>query len=175
MAVGNLEFIKSETISSSVANISITDVFSANYDVYKMTVKAVGLAGGTASRIDGRLINSSGSVISSSNYDRAELSLKAHTSFQELRSVGADTMFDYLAATDQTPETSGGVVYFFNPFSSSSYTFMTVQSSSFLNSEFRGSKSIFVLKTTDSITGVQLISGGGDNLSEGKISVYGVK
>ena len=171
----NLQFIKSQTISSSVANISITDVFSANYDVYKMTVKAVGLAGGTASRIDGRLINSSGSVISSSNYDRAELTLKAHTSFQELRSVGADTMFDFLPATDLSPLTSSSVVYFFNPFSSSSYTFMTVQGASFLNSEFRGSKSIFVLKTTDSITGVQLITGGGDNLAEGIISVYGVK
>ena len=117
MAVGNLEFIKSQTISSSVANISITDVFSADYDVYKMTVKAVGLAGGTASRIDGRLINSSGSVISSSNYDRAELTLKAHTTFQELTSTGADTMFDYLPATDLTPETSGGIKWiFFNPF-----------------------------------------------------------
>ena len=37
MAVGNLEFIKSAS-GTSVSSLSVTDCFSANYDVYKRQV-----------------------------------------------------------------------------------------------------------------------------------------
>ena len=37
MAVGNLEFIKSAS-GSSVSSLSVTDCFSANYDVYKIVL-----------------------------------------------------------------------------------------------------------------------------------------
>jgi len=173
--MSNLRLINETTISSSVTGINITDIFSANFDIYKMTVEGISLSGGTATRIDGRLINTSGSIITASNYDRASLSMHTNTTFQELTSTSADTMFDYCPATDLAPETSSSVIYYFNPFSSSSYTFMLVQGFSSLNSVSRSAKSIFVLKQQNSIGGVNLFSGGGDNFLSGTIRTYGLR
>ena len=173
--MSNLRLLNETTISSSVTGVNITDIFSADFDIYKMTVESVSLAGGTATRIDGRLINTGGSVITSSQYDRASLSMHTNTSFQELRSQNADTMFDFCPATDEAPETSSSVIYYFNPFSSSSFTFMLVQGFSSLNSVSRSAKSIFALTELSSISGVNLFSGGGDNFLSGVIRTYGLR
>ena len=173
--MSNLRLLNETTISSSVTGVNITDVFSADFDIYKMTVEGVSLAGGTATRIDGRLINTGGSVITSSQYDRASLSMHTNTSFQELRSQNADTMFDFCPATDEAPETSSSVIYYFNPFSSSSFTFMLVQGFSSLSSVSRSAKSIFALTELSSISGVNLFSGGGDNFLSGVIRTYGLR
>ena len=173
--MSNLRLLNETTISSSVTGVNITDIFTTDFDIYKMTVEGISLVGGSATRIDGRLINTSGSVITSSNYDRGSLSMRTNTSFQELRSTSADTMFDYCPATDEAPETSSSVIYYFNPFSSSSFTYILVQGFSSLSSESRSAKSIFVLKQLSSINGVNLFSGGGDNFTSGVIRTYGVR
>jgi hypothetical protein len=173
--MSSLRLVNETSISSSVTGVNITDIFSADFDIYKMTLKGISLAGGTATRIDCRLINTSGSVITSSLYERASLSMHSNASFQELTSVNADTMFDFCPATDEAPETSSSVIYFFNPFLSSSYTFMAVEGFSSLSGNSRSAKSIFVLKELSSIGGVNLFSGGGDNFSSGVIRTYGLR
>ena len=173
--MSNLRLLNETSISSSVSGVNITDIFSADYDIYKMTVEGISLAGGTATRIDGRLISAGGTVITSSAYDRASLSMHTNTSFQELTSTGADTMFDFCPATDEAPETSSSVIYFFNPFNLMSYTFMTVQGFSSLSSASRSARSIFSLRELISVGGVNLFSGGGDNFSSGVVRTYGLR
>ena len=67
----NLEFIK-ETITTvdRQTSVSLTDCFSDQYDVYAIIVNAQ-TYNATAEQLDVRLIDSSGSVISDSEYDYA--------------------------------------------------------------------------------------------------------
>jgi len=173
--MSNLRLINKTEITSSVSTFSITDMFSADFDIYKVTATNLSTSGSSPTRVDGRLINASGSIITASNYDRAELSMHTHTTFQELRSTNANIMYDYLPATDLSPETSSGVIYFFNPFSSSSYTFMLLQGFSSIGGQHRTSKAIFVLKQTSSMTGLNLTSGTGDNFLTGTFRTYGLR
>ena len=76
--MSNLRLIN-ETSASSVSSVSVTDVFTTDYDIYKITTYQEGFSGNTS--IDGRLINTSGSIITVSNYDLARLNMKANTGF----------------------------------------------------------------------------------------------
>ena len=70
--MSNLRLIN-ETITTVSNTVSITDVFSADFDIYKIVIS--GLTDqdtNVANEINGiRLINSGGSVITSSDYDYA--------------------------------------------------------------------------------------------------------
>ena len=173
--MSNLRLINETEITSSVSSASITNIFNSDYDIYKVIVKNLATVGANATRVDGRLINTSGSVITASSYDRAELSMHTHTSYQELKSTNENIMYDFLPATDLSPEFSSSVIYFFNPFSSSSYTFMLIQGFASIGGQHRSAKSIFVLEQVSSIAGLQLISGAGDNFISGTVRTYGLR
>jgi len=173
---GSLELIKSETLSGSVANVSITDVFSDKYNVYKITMNDFSTASSTATETILRFINSSGSVVSA-DYKYSSSYMPADTGFSEIISSAVSTTeIRYAMGTiDDSPQGGSAVHYIFNPFSSSSYTFNTNQSSSFYsNPRFLANKGIGVLKSTASITGFQIVFEV-SNANAGKISVYGVK
>jgi len=170
---GSLEFINETTVTSGVATVSATDVFSANYDVYKIT-----LEGFYASTIDYfylRLINSLGSVISTS-YDVASLEMISNASFNERKGTNFTAMFpstNFLPNSEA--ENYNGVFYITNPYDSLSYSFMLGQSSQAEYSAMYGNKYIGVLKQTSSITGFQLSVGTlGGTLSGGTIRTYGL-
>ena len=69
--MSNLRLINETEITSGVATVNITDVFSADFDIYKITTSGFTTVSTTSTDLDGRFINSSGSVISSSSYDNA--------------------------------------------------------------------------------------------------------
>ena len=168
MTVGSLEFIKSQSITSSVANISITDVFSANYDVYKI-VADITSSGGDS---DGSLqfIDTSDNVETGSNYDWGMLIMKSETSFFDYKNTGQTTMTALFHGTEQG---SGNTIYVYNPFDSSSYTFVTGQATGESGSNLRGYKNIGVLKLAESMSGFKLTFD--VNATGGNINVYGVK
>ena len=173
---GSLELIKSETLSGSVANVSITDVFSNKYNVYKITMNDFSTASSTATETILRFINSSGSVISA-DYEYADIYMPADTGYSNIVSSAVSTTeIRYAMGTiDDSPQGASAVHYIFNPFSTSSYTFNTNQSVSFYsNPRFLGNKGIGVLKSTASITGFQILFEV-SNANAGTISVYGVK
>ena len=72
-------------------------------------------------------------------------------------------------------EGNSAVVYFFNPFSSSSYTFRLHQAQSFYTTNYpRGGKGIGVLKQTSSITGINIFQSG-SAFSYLNIRTYGLR
>ena len=170
---GSLEFIKSETITTSVSSLDVTDVFSADYDVYKIVTNEISTTGTATTGAKIRLINSGGSVVTASNYDYAYLSMTSGSAFAEVRSTNNTFVEEFFGLGYQSPQTAGSVTYCFNPFSSSSYTFFVNQSTS---GSLRGTKNISVLKQSASMTGFQLLdSTGARPFGSGKISIYGVK
>jgi len=172
--MSNLRLINETTATSGVSTISTTDVFSADFDIYKIT-----LEGFYASTIDYfylRLINSSGSVIATT-YDVASLEMKSDGAFNNRIGTNFTAMFpgtNYLPNSEA--ENYNGVFYLFNPTSSSSYSFMLGQSNEAEYSNMYSNKYIGVLKQTSSITGFQLSVGTlSGTLSGGKIRTYGLR
>jgi len=171
MAVGNLEFIKSAS-GTSVSSLSVTDCFSADYDVYYITsntFKPSANANGIF-----RLIDSGGSVITASEYDYATLSVRAYGTFTETKAT-ATTFMGYTFYSDANgTQGSGLALYIINPNNSSSYTFALYQESSFnTGSGGLGRKGIGVHKVAEQITGINFA--GDTGTADFDIKVYGVK
>jgi hypothetical protein len=173
--VGSLEFIKSAT-GSSVSSFSITDCFTDKYDVYK--VVADDIVTSTQAFLELRFINSSGTIISTNDYDFADLMLKANTSFTE-RNVYTnwDSIFDFnLSKGDISGGAGNTIAYIFNPTNASSYTFLIWQASSVYDDSGTfgfGQKGSGVLKQASDITGLHFVMSTGTVTST--IKVYGVK
>ena len=170
---GNLELISSQTISASTSSIDFDNVFSAKYDVYKITTANISTVGTTNTDVDMRLLDSTGTVIDQAEYDYAEQILRTNSAFGERKATGATSLSQFFGGTDNHPESMGAVAYVFNPFDSSSYTFFTSQVSYAVATVYRGFKNIGVHKSAESCRGFRIFTS--QNVDEGVISVYGVK
>ena len=171
--MSNLRLIDETLVTSATATVNVTDVFSSDFDIYKITFTNMEIQ--TDDYTQMRLINSSGSVVSASNYDNATQIMYSHTSFFEGKNTG-DNKFYYLnyLHPSGTDKGNGNVIYLFNPYSSSSYTFLLNQSSgqadSTGNYNFKG---IGVLKQTASMTGFSIFRTG--NIDNIKVRTYGLR
>ena len=81
--MSNLRFLNETTVGSSVSTVDVTDVFTSDFDIYK--VVAENIVTSAEAFLELRFINSSGSVITASDYDFADLFLKANTSYVEIK------------------------------------------------------------------------------------------
>jgi hypothetical protein len=159
-----------ETSGTSVSSISVTDVFTSDFDIYKIVINNVDITGATSAFI--RLINSSGSEISASNYDRAFLGMFSNQAFAESRATNTTSFSSvgfYNASTG-----GGAVYYFFNPFSSSSYSFLLGQSSYYEGTYEANLKYIGVLKQTASMTGFS-VNVSGQTFDTISVRTYGLR
>tara|TARA_A100000172_G_scaffold64849_1_gene44324 strand:- start:223 stop:738 length:516 start_codon:yes stop_codon:yes gene_type:complete len=148
--MSNLRLLN-ETTASSVASLSITDLFSADFNIYKIVLNDLQISTGTW--VEWNYINSSGSILTSSEYDEAVLELQDDTSYVESRSTNQSRHIRGLRGGSDASNLGGLVMYIFNPFSSSSYTFALTQSMGYISKGF-GSKGIFVFTDTSSVTGI---------------------
>lgn len=169
----NLQLISTQAISGSISSLDFDNVFSANYDVYKITSQGISTVGTTNNSTGIRLLDSSGTVIDQAEYDYAQQVLRTNTSFGEVRATGQTSVLDFFGVTDQAPESTGGVGYVYNPFDSSSYTFFMQQNSMALAGVYRGFKAIGVHKSAESCRGFRATFS--QAVGSGTISVYGVK
>jgi hypothetical protein len=172
--MSNLRLINETTVSSTVSSVNIENVFTDDFDIYKITSNGFELTSNGGANIDLRLINSSGSVIST-NYALAILNLKSWTSFSDgNRSTNNNRVQFYFGRAGASGETTSSVGYIFNPTNSSSYTFGVFQNFYDNNNILpEGSKGILALTQTNSITGFQAFSS--TTFNEGVIRTYGLR
>ena len=64
--MSNLRLINETSVQSGVASVNITDVFSADYDIYKIVVPNMLTVGDASTDVAIRLISASGTL--SGNY-----------------------------------------------------------------------------------------------------------
>ncbi len=177
--MSNLRLLNETSITSAVNGVSITDVFSSDYDIYKVTFND--LTNDTSNaNIVLRFINSSGSIITASSYDWAFLDMGDAISFGEYRATGSTSLGNtdaWVVGTAVDPYSSSAVMYVFNPFSSSSYTFAQLSSSGAIaTNNSRTRKAIGVLKESSSMTGFQIFqSTSSINITTGSIRIYGLR
>ena len=175
--MSNLRFINETTITSGVSTVNIENVFSADFDIYKITSNGISTVGTSQTDPDLRFINSSGSLILASDYDYAHQIMRADASFTEQRNTNEDEFYRFFGeSVDQAPEENGQVSYIFNPFSSTSYTFALYQSMVASATLKIAMKGIGVLKQTSSITGFQVKDNTNSRpFAGGTIRVYGLR
>ena len=165
------KFIKSAS-GTSVSSLSVTDCFSADYDVY--FVEVAKSLNSVEANLDIRFIDSGGSIIADSEYDYATLQLNSNTSFGERRSTGNTKISRLVVFGGDEQKTGGtGYAYVYNPYDSSSYTFTQGASQGIQGTTFQGDKQIGVHKSAEQITGIAIIPSGGTTTLI--INVYGVK
>tara|TARA_R100000152_G_C6774073_1_gene201696 strand:- start:737 stop:1282 length:546 start_codon:yes stop_codon:yes gene_type:complete len=178
---GSLEFIKSATSSSNSDSFSITDCFTADYDVYKV-VFVFEDDGGVTNNTFVRFLDSSNAAISSGNtYNYASRSLNGGGGVEaDLRNQGQNEIF---ISYNPDKDLSLGiqreaVLYVFSPYDSSSYTFLIAHSYGVNTSnEWLSAKAIGTLATAGTHKGMQIVHvGGGNGIKSGAtIKVWGVK
>ena len=171
MSVGNLELIKSQT-STTVANFELENIFSADYDVYKIQIFNQEVANSDYNFF--RVIRSAGTD-AGSNYDYANLGMYSFTTYGDIKAESSTTA-NYLGYLFPSTYDDGiGVtLYVYNPFSSSDYTFFTATSSSFANTVGLYSfKSIIMHDVAEQLTGISIQRTG--NFNKISANVYGVK
>ena len=175
----NLQFIKSLDFNSSPtsASLILDECFNENYDTYFVNI----------TKVDGnlsgyylwlRFLDSTGTAITGSEYDFAGLQMTSNASFAEVKSTNT-TLINYIGFSgsgglDVDQYDNGTSMYIYNPYDSSSYTFVQAQSSGVNSSNtLYGFKTIGVHKNAETVRGIQI---GGHSAFYGvKISVYGVK
>jgi hypothetical protein len=165
----NLEFIKNVKGLDNITALDIDNVFSDKYDVYFVTH----LTGqSSVGYIDMSLLDSAGNQVTTATYDKAHLSMPANQSFSEYRLVNNDR---WVRVNYTYQNAIGGTTsyYIFNPYDSSSYTFMTFQNGFESQGTLYGLKGIGVEKTTATRRGFRIRATA--NFSGADISVYGVK
>ena len=172
--MSNLRLINETITGTGVEQINITDVFSTDYDIYQIEVTDFGRSTANDSWFYLRYINSAGSLVTASNYDYAFLQLRSDASFAEVKSTSGTNLSQALGQVDDNLISNGAVLYIFNPFNSSSYTFMLNQTAGSSGSSKRFNKGIGVLHQTNSITGIN-ISVSSSNITEGKIRIFGLR
>ena len=174
--MSNLRFLNKTTFSG-VASASTTDLFTSDFQVYKIVFSNYQQTSGTAGRGRLRFINSSGSVDSTSTYNHASLAIESPTSssFPEVKSTTNKFIDFMLFDNGETGAASSGVMYVFNPFESSNFTYVTFQEGHFQNGFGASSeKGIGVLKSQSSMTGINIhgANSGSFNLT---VKTYGLR
>jgi len=164
-----------ETSATSVASVSVTDVFTSDFDIYQISVSDVGQDSGNGWCYM-RLINSSGSTIAT-NYAWANLALLSYSAFVENKSASAGQL-DNIIHLDSTIDIGGGAdMWVFNPYNSSSYTFMLNQSSGTGYSAGAlniNAKMIGVHKSTETISGFRIYPDE-NNFTDITVRTYGLR
>ncbi len=173
--MSNLRLINETIVNSSVTTVDVTDVFTSDFDIYKIVFNDMSKSNTTARNVDMRYINSSGSIISA-NYDYARLLIPAYTSFVESKATNQTLLAGIFSSVDGTTGfASNGVVYVFNPTNTSSYTFNLQQSTQSGSGGYYAEKQIGVLKQTNSITGFRAIVTSNETINSGNIKTYGLR
>ncbi len=170
----NLQFIKSAS-GTIVTSLNITDCFSADYDVYYLSITKIDQSS-NGTFVYHRLLDSSNAPISDSSYDQAILILSS-SGGTEYRTTNQSSGFGIAGYGMRDIEDGmGNGAYIFNPYDSSSYTFFTAQSSFIINAgtTMEGYKTTSVLKSAEQCNGIQLNAGVGD-FTNIKATIYGVK
>jgi hypothetical protein len=155
----NLQFIKSAS-GTSVSSLSVTDCFSAEYDVYYISITKIDQSA-TGTGIVYRFLDSSNTAITSSSYDQATLVMKSNTTFSESRGTNGTYGFGAVGYGIRDAEDGvGASIYVYNPYDSSSYSFVSAQNSFIVlaGTTLEGYKNIGVLKSAQQCNGIQFYS-----------------
>ena len=176
--MSSLRLINESSISSSVSSFSVEDVFSSDFDIYKITCTGLSTTGTTYVDVNMRFITASGSVVTASNYKYAYRLGLSFSTFADTKSTSATSIYrGFSETTDQSPEVGSSVIWVFNPYTSTEHTQVLIQNSQ----SYGGSYYTFMngggwLVSNGSIAGFQAVESNGSRpLACGTFRTYGLR
>jgi hypothetical protein len=147
--MSSLRYI-TESSGSSITSFSMTDVFTSDFDTYKVILDTIDFANAD---LFFRFINSNGEVIDASNYDDAVMLQRSYSAFGELKNIGA-TSIGSIGFSDVSDKGGATELYVFNPFNSSSYTSSIWQNAGAASGGTPVRKGIGILKQMTQVSGI---------------------
>ena len=176
--MSNLRLINETKITSSVSTINVTDVFSSDFDIYKITSNDTSTTGTDYVDVNMRLINASGSVVTSTSYKYAYRVLLAFGTFGDIKSTGNDTIYRAFGeSTDQSPDNTGSTIWVFNPYTSTEHTQLLIENTNAYGpTYFSTMEGGAWLVSNESIAGFQVQENLGSRpLASGRFRTYGLR
>ncbi len=172
---GSLVQVATNTVTSAVSSVQL--IGTTTDDIYKVVTSGISTVGTAATDINGRFINSSGSIVTTSSYDYAHFVLYTDGTTGNVADDDDDKFKRIFGdSADQAPEDTGSVVWFFNPYNSSLFTYALYQSMSASTGVRIFMKGISVFNTVGSMSGFQVIDGNGSRpFAGGQIKTYGLR
>lgn len=172
--MSNLVLVKELEQTSSASTWSITDMFTTDYSIYRIDISGVKLASSTAD-LDMRLVTTGGSVISSSDYHYGIYDLLPNAGPNQYRQAGNTHFDNFLPVVGVNEFVATAELYVFNPFESS-YTYCLVKGNGTQSGTvMRHRRGGGVLKTNDSIGGIQILTSNSNSINGGYVKSYGLK
>lgn len=170
----SLEFIKNVNGSSNVSSVDVTNVFSDKYDVYKVVSKIT--TDSAFLEVPIRLFDSGGTIINQSEYNYGFIELRSSTTFGKGVGENQAEILRPMRTGSGAGAVGNNVLYIFNPYSSSSFTFFNMQVSAYSSGtpQSAGQKGIAVHKSAETISGFRYFVTS-DNITSHSVSVFGVK
>lgn len=180
--MSNLRLISQTTISTGANKISITDVFSADYEIY--CIQFFKTSAGTQrenNSFDMRLINSSGQEIADSVYHSKMLMYRGVSGNPiEVGSENRDDFGIFYHDTIANDGVSNCTMWIFNPFASDRFTYQVQQTSGMM--AYTGTtkipsftKGLAVLNQQSSITGYSFTNRDSYTIATGTFKTFGLR
>ena len=174
--MSNLRFIKSVT-GTSVSTVNVTDVFTSDYDIYKITLKDVDLnPSGTNAQLRMRFINANGFVEAANDYDYGYHNVKSFSSFTEGKAQNTSYIEGLIWLGGDSNHAGGSNVYVFNPYNNDLTTMCLYYSTSAINTGDKHyyTRGIGMYENLARMTGFEITTS--DNTIDNvKINVYGYR
>lgn len=171
----SLRKIDEVSISSTVSSIDIANVFTNDFDTYKVTIENL-QTDTTAYGPYMRLIDSNDNVIINAVY-RYAVNLVDPVSGNQLSASSGATSFQKLNYYGTTaPFSAMHTLYFFRPYDVESYTNIIAQGAGSFSGRVNNPHYVGTLPQAKSITGFQLLTSNASyNFEAGTIRVYGLR
>ena len=160
-------FIKGAT-ASSVDSIALTDCFSDDYQVYKVTISPIDFG---SADLFVRFINNAGSIVDESNYRDAVYLQRSYGAFVQNQSDNVDGIGS-IGFSDLSNKGSGTTMYVFKPADPATHTLITWQNAGASSSGTPVRRGVGELEQLVSITGIRFHQSDILNIS---VNVYGIR
>ena len=172
--MSNLRLLNETTISSNVARIEVTDVFTSDFDIYQIVFKNFTTDG--AGNMSFSYINSSGSEERTSpDYSFANLNCQTDASFTETKDGSHDSIQSFGSIGNNTGENTNGYFYIFNPFINTSRTIAIFQNAGIRGNVNANKRGIGMFKNNNSLTGFTFFLEESVDYISGSILTYGLR
>ena len=153
----NLQFLQKITSAGEVSNFDMNNIFDKGYDQYNIYLNLVD-SSTNGGYIGLRFFDSSNAIIDGNEYDWAGQQLKSYGSFDNTwYAQNNNQLTPILVGTNDDHRGGGALIKVFNADDTGNYTFVTAQSSTYVDSGLDGTKTAGVHKGAEKITGVRLV------------------
>ena len=180
--MSSLRFIKQVDMNLSAHFIDVNNVFSADFDFYRVIVSNFSVDGTGATGFYWRLLNSAGTMQVNDQYEYAHRSLSGEsTTVTDTGQTSQTSWENIIAPTDQVPDTAGGFFDFLYPFDNNKDTIIfygtaSSQQAGILRNRTGGGR--YYAPSYNSFTGFRIFphsTTNNNNIVSGQILVFGYR